>query len=171
MPKAPGFQSVDGGTPPSVIDLAPARIGLLVDIDSMQHSLAAGWGGPGVWISAHIISGGAAEVLISVPPGVTEFDLKFLVSGSGRVTVTSTNDGVGTQLDWFTDGADAAADAVMIATAGPISAAAGATSSRAVTVRAALGWSWDDETLTVTSTAGFSGTIRGVLVQPVYVAK
>jgi len=171
MAKAPDFSTVAGSLAPTIIDIAAARIGLLADADVKQTALAHGWGGPGIWAGCRLEASDSFEVKLGIPPGVTEYNLRLLVSGAGEITITTGNDATGTVLEWTVDTPDDVANAITIATTGVIDPADGAATGRAVTVRAALGWSWDDEIFSFVMSAGLVGTVHGVQFSPVYVPK
>lgn len=173
MAKAPELQPVAGADVPNIIDIYPARVDLIIDADVKAHGATAGWGGPGNWIGLYLTEGQAAEVMIRVPPSVTDVDLVFMVTGTGKVTVTSSADSTGTELEWALASENVVTSAAQVGTGGPLPTSAGAASGRAVTVRAAVAWTWIDETLTITSASagGEDGAIFGVLVSPFYEAK
>lgn len=173
MAKAPELHPVAGADVPNIIDVYPARVDLLMDADVKAHGSTAGWGGPGYWVGLYLTEGQSAEVAIRVPPSVTDIDLRFMVTGTGKVSVTSSADSTGTELEWTLASDDVVTSAAQVGTGGPMPTSAGASSGRAVTVRAAVAWTWIDETLTIASSSagGEDGAIFGVLVAPFYEAK
>jgi len=162
---------VDNAPASALVDLEPARAWILAEAMQRQHSLATGWGGPAYFCGCGIDEGDTGHLLIRVPPGVTECNLTLLVAGLGDVTITSTNDGaVGTRLTWATGGDDLA-HVGQVSTVGVLDSSLGANSGRAITVSSSVSWTWQTERLTLTVASGGPGTIHGVLVRPVHVAR
>ena len=184
--KAPGYVDltpvvqVTGTTTPSQADIAEpasdpklAKTWLLQLADNIAHALATASGSDPVWSGLYLNEGETGYLRIRVPPGVTECMIRLRVAGSGSVTVTTSTDATGTTLSWDLGTTLDLESSAPISTVGVLPTSAGAASMRAVTVRAAVAWSWADEVLTIASSSSGSvnGVVYGIGVSPVHVAR
>ena len=144
-----------------ITDLALARIATLADANQYQHQLASRWGGPDTSVIVQMgdggttYSGGAYQPVtktyilgIQVPPGVRYVNLKALVSGRSKATITTDYDSTGTVLSWGVSGSRNLDQAKWIETVGILDSGAGATSKRAPQVRASPHGRWLGSTWT-----------------------
>jgi len=174
MSTAPVNMIVDNAPASALVDLEPARVWILAEAMQRQHSLMTTWGGPGIYAGLRADEGDTVTLRFRVPPAVTEANITLITSGVGSVTITSSNDATGTTLTWSTGG-DAVSTVSKVSTVGVLPAALGAASGRAVTVAAtynvSTSWVWTTEMLTFVVASAGTGTIHGVLVRPVHVAR
>ena len=131
-----------------ITDLALARIATLADVSQYQHQLASRWGGPDTSVIVQMgdggttYSGGAYQPVtktyilgIQVPPGVRYVNVKALVSGRSKATITTDYDSTGTVLSWGISESRDLDAAQWVETVGIIDSSAGASSKRAPQVR------------------------------------
>lgn len=144
-----------------ITDLALARIATLADVSQYQHQLASRWGGPDTSVIVQMgdggttYSGGAYQPVtktyilgIKVPPGARYVNVKALVSGRSKATITTDYDATGTVLSWDVSDARDLDKAKWIQTVGIIDSSAGASSKRAPRVKNSPTASWCDSTWT-----------------------
>lgn len=158
---AMGQSPLDGQSEYKITDLALARIATLADVSEYQHQLATEWGGPQTSVSIQMRDGGTTYsggkynpvsktyvLAIQVPPGVRFVNLRALVSGRSKVTITTDYDATGSILSWSVGSSRSLNQAEWIETVGPMAASAGASSKRAVEARLATDGEWLTSTWT-----------------------
>lgn len=161
-----------------LVDMKPAVIDYLADIQRRQHALMSAWGGAPVSHSCHWNSGSdsAFTFTVRVPPGVTELGFSILAYGTATVTITTSVDATGTALSVVSPMDGGSADEenpIWYSTSGVMSSSLGASSGRAVTVRSSVAWTWTDVDLVFTMTNVGTGHI-GILAietRPVHVSR
>ena len=156
-----GQSPLDTQSEYKITDLALARIATFADVSQYQHQLASRWGGPDTSVMMQMgdggttYSGGAYQPVtktyvlgIQVPPGVEWVNIRALVSGRSKVTITTDYDSTGTILSWDVSSGRSLTQAKWIETIGPSASGAGASSGRAVEVRASPLAKWVSSTFT-----------------------
>lgn len=173
MSKAPQSLPLDVSTPSALagydgsLGYQGAYTSILHDIDDAQHALMTEWGWPPHYVDCRLTPGDTVVMAFLAPPGVTECNLHFLVTASVEIAATTSADATGTQVSRVSDDADSQEAAVVISTAGIVDGGA-ATTGRAVTVRSSVTWTAANVTLTVTLDSGSTGSVYGVMVEPIH---
>lgn len=177
MARDPSFLSLDIDDPVRFLDPRAALVSVLRGIETRQHALMSAWGGcPRVYAMLIKATGSSSKTLtVRCPPGVTDFDLGFLLAGTGTLTVTSSADATGTEIVCDNNASTPTTDADLARwfyTGGAASTSAGASSGRAVTVASSASWAWTNVDLTLaTSSVTSSLTLLAVEVRPIHVAR
>lgn len=178
MSTAPKFVTLDRRSLGRLDDLVPARVTLLRQVVTHQHTLMSGWGGPPQARSLYIpaVTGGTASQVVSyrVPPGVTHADVSVLMQGRGTVTLTTSADATGTKLRCvsFFDNFDSE-NAQWYSTEGVMDSTEGAESGRALQLVSAESWAHQNVDVTVALDASGVDNLQtwALVFRPVHVPR
>lgn len=174
MTTRPQFDSLDLADPSPLLDLAIARASLL---PREQHALMSGWGGPPQCRACMFVAENGASntytISYRVPPGVTDVDVAALLYGDGTLTLTTSADATGTRMRSVGASDNVSEGAVWVTTNGSLDDDNGAESGRALTMRAAVAWTWVDTDITVVIDAAGSDDLYlwALTFKPIHITR
>lgn len=147
MAKASQFCHLDSMNTQPLVMPQSASIALVRDIESRQHALMSGWN-PGVCVDFYLSTGVGTTVTITtrVPPDCVYADIGLALWGTGDITLTTSADATG--VKFRADTRQNEESAVWLWTGGVISSSLGAESGRALQMRSAASWIWNEVDIT-----------------------
>lgn len=177
MSTRPQFISLDRASLDPVEDLAIARVSTLRQAIHRQHALMSGWGGAPQARECFVIAENGASATWTMsycaPPGVTEVDVSALIYGLGSVRIESSADAVGTTFRSTSQTDNAIEGAAWYHTNGALDSDEGAESGRALTVRAAVAWTWATIDVTIYMDAASTADLFlfGLVFRPIHMPR
>lgn len=164
--------SLDTAAVAGIRDLAPARAS---DLPRDQHALMSAWGGPEQARACYYTALAGVTTTyypsVRVPPGVTEMGVEVLMSGTGRVLITSPADATGSLLlSAVTYDDTSSLENASRLYAGTVSDYS--SPGRALTVRSAVAWTWETVQLEmIINPNGFDVVIYGLSFVPIHIPR